>query len=73
MKWANPKKDLEGFKLYQRDWHRAYRRKKGLKREPYKTTEAIMKEAGHCGYCGMLLESEYHKKHPLVGCLKANK
>lgn len=31
-------------------------------------TEEILKEAGHCSYCGMLLTSEYHQKHPLVGC-----
>ena len=31
-------------------------------------TEQILKQAGHCGYCGMLLDHEYHDKHPLVGC-----
>jgi len=31
-------------------------------------TEEILRQAGHCSYCGMLLESEYHQKHPLVGC-----
>ena len=33
--------------------------------------EEILKAAGHCSFCAMLLSSEYHKQHPLAGCLKA--
>ena len=34
----------------------------------YTRAEEIFRAAGHCSYCGMLLDAEYHKKHPLVGC-----
>lgn len=68
----------EERRVYNARKQREYRRRRGLKREPYKpltisATEEILKSAGHCGYCGMLLESDYHKTHPLVGCLEARK
>lgn len=52
-------------------------RKRGCPPRSWRHTEDVMNELvkleGHCKFCGMLLESEYHKKHPLVGCLKYNK
>ena len=47
---------------------REYRLKR---RKPFTKAEAIFHAAGHCAYCGMMLDAEYHKLHPLVGCQKA--
>ena len=60
---------------------REYREKqRGKPARPYKKTEnyqigfmsieVIMKQAGHCGYCGILLSHPWHDAHPLVGCEK---
>ena len=38
--------------------------------EPYRRWDDVFMSEGHCGCCGMLLSSEYHQGHPLVGCLK---
>lgn len=43
---------------------REYRRRRGLKRQPYLTTEQIFGSEGHCPQCGMRLEAEFHKLHP---------
>ena len=42
--------------------------KRGKPPREYNKIEDIMREAGHCGFCGCLLASEWHDKHPLVGC-----
>jgi len=46
--------------------------RKYIKTEAFKlrsiSIEVIMKEAGHCGFCGCLLSHEWHDKHPLKGC-----
>lgn len=49
---------------------------RGKPPRPYITltkVEEILKAAGHCSFCGMLLDSEFHRLHPLVGCIKAAK
>lgn len=49
----------EQWKNYNRQKQKEYRAKRGYKRQP---------TGQHCGFCGMLLSSEYHKLHPLRGC-----
>ena len=41
--------------------------------DKFTPVEEIFRRTGHCTYCGMLLSSEYHKQHPLIGCQKAQK
>lgn len=71
-------------KVYNREKQRFYRTmRRGKPARPYvktdlyvpprTTTEEILRAAGHCPYCGILLSSEWHDKHPLVGCMKAIK
>jgi hypothetical protein len=61
----------EQWRVYNREKQRIYREiKRGCPARPYVKIEEIMKAAGHCGFCGMLLTSEYHQKHPLIGCQK---
>lgn len=43
---------------------REYRRKRGLKREPYLSTEQILGSEGHCKSCGMRLDAQFHQKFP---------
>ena len=65
-------------RIYNREKQRMYRDiQRGRPARPYKksptygmTIEEIMKAAGHCGFCGCLLTSEWHDKHPLVGCMR---
>lgn len=61
------------WRKYNREKQWEYRCKKrgGLPRSYIneKRAEEIFKSVGHCAHCGMKLESEYHQKHPLVGCL----
>jgi hypothetical protein len=69
----------EQRKKYNAEKQRLYRKltrgkeaRKYEKSEHYQdgrmTIEQIMTAAGHCGFCGCLLSSEWHDKHPLVGC-----
>lgn len=68
----------EEWRVYNRQKQAEYRLKKRGEPRKYIKTEAffhrsisievIMKEAGHCGFCGILLSNEWHDKHPLVGC-----
>ena len=60
------------WRVYNREKQRLYReRKRGHVARPYNKVKDILEQAGHCPFCAMLLDSEYHKAHPLVGCLKA--
>jgi hypothetical protein len=64
------------WRVYNRDKQRIYRRKKNPAVQPiellaYTRIERVFHKAGHCPFCQMLLDSEYHKLHPLQGCLKA--
>ena len=59
----------EQWRVYNREKQRVYREiKRGCPARQYVKIEEIMKAAGHCGFCGMLLDAEYHNKHPLKGC-----
>jgi hypothetical protein len=73
-------KNPERWKAYHAKKQKAYRdikRGKPPHHLPtfvkYTRAEEVFIASGHCSYCGMLLSSEYHKKHPLVGCQKAAK
>lgn len=76
--WCSRKQNLEAYRAYNRTKQKEYRDKKRGKPAHhsvyyvgYQKVDVILKSPGHCTFCGMLLESEYHKKHPLVGCQKA--
>lgn len=68
------------LRAYNREKQASYRlKRRGVPRKYTKTIlfiqrftpiEEIMKSAGHCGYCGILLSHEWHDKHPLVGCMR---
>ena len=69
----------EQRKAYNAEKQRLYRElQRGKPAREYKKTESyrigfmsievIMKQAGHCGYCGILLSHPWHDAHPLVGC-----
>ena len=61
----------EQWRVYNRQKQRIYRDiKRGRPPHPYNKVEEILRQAGHCGFCGMLLSAEYHQKHPLIGCQK---
>ena len=59
----------EKWRVYNKEKQRLYRdMKRGKPPRLYTKIEDIMREAGHCGFCGMLLISKYHQIHPLIGC-----
>lgn len=66
----------ERRRIYNAMKQREYRRIRGLKHSEEWIlkrnikTEDILKSNGHCGFCGMLLNSDYHKGHPLQGCMR---
>ncbi len=76
-KWVYRKNDIEGYRAYNREKQQEYRdKKRGKPARIYinvSRTEIILKSEGHCSFCGMLLASDYHKLHPLVGCIKFSK
>lgn len=69
----NQTKWREYNRLKQREYRTKKRGKAPRKWIAQEKIEDILKSVGHCSYCGMLLKSEYHKLHPLVGCLKAQR
>lgn len=61
--------------IYNRKKQIEYRTKKRGRPPHHSTTfvkytriEEILTSEGHCGFCQMLLSSDYHNNHPLVGC-----
>ena len=61
----------EEWRVYNRNKQKYYRNlRRGKPARPYNKSDDIMKSEGHCGCCGMLVSSDYHQRHPLVGCLK---
>ena len=61
----------QDWRSYNRRKQWEYRTKRrGSSPRNYVKWEDVVKAEGHCGCCGMLLDSEYHKAHPLVGCLR---
>ena len=64
----------ERWRVYNRRKQREYRakwRKEHPLTKAQLKQEEIFKAVGHCTFCGMLLDSEYHNLHPLRGCLIA--
>lgn len=71
-KMASDPEWIVRYRLYQRDWHRIWRKKTSLDRKVKHRQEKLLRE-GKCIFCEMLIASEYHKQFPCESSIYAKK